>query len=388
MLDPVFHRPALAKEVADLALGRKALGRANAGVFLAAPRRTGKTTFLLQDLKPALEEQRVHVVYVDLWANQDISPTQLISHAIARDLAAAQGVVARAAQAAGLKSVTIHGVTFALNAVGSAPGASLAEALGELHAQTGKPIAVIVDEAQHVAKNQEDMKVMFALKSARDTLNVDGQRHLILIMSGSDRDKLLRLVNSGQAPFFGAQIEELPALDHEYSAHVAGRLVVARPGLTISNAKLQEAFARFVHRPEPFEDAIAWASSPLAGPDADFHGRLQARADAYESKLDAEHSETFEGLSKLESGVLRWVLEQGPAAQLFTKEALKFYGDLVGKPVSPGSARDAVQALRNMEPPVLWKSDRGDYALENTDMLRWFKARQACGTWPPNVEGH
>lgn len=82
MPNPVFHRPDLAKEVADLALGRKALGRANAGVFLAAPRRTGKTTFLLQDLKPALEAEGVHVVYVDLWANQDISPTELISHAI------------------------------------------------------------------------------------------------------------------------------------------------------------------------------------------------------------------------------------------------------------------------------------------------------------------
>lgn len=383
MPNPVFHRPDLAKEVADLALGRKALGRANAGVFLAAPRRTGKTTFLLQDLKPALQAEGVHVVYVDLWANQDISPTELISHAIARDLAEAQGAVTKAARAAGLTSVSIKGVTFDLGAVGRQAGATLADALGELHRQTGKPIALIVDEAQHVAKSKEEMTVMFALKSARDTLNVDGGRHLLLIMSGSHRDKLLRLVNSGQAPFFGAQIEELPALGADYAAHVAGRLIVAKPGLKIRNQDMDRAFNRFVRRPEPFEKAIGLASSPLAGPDADFNVRLQEQADAYERTLDAEHEEIFAGLSDVERAVLRWALEKAPGARLFTQEALAFYEAETGKTVGPGSARDAVQALRELEPPVLWKSDRGDYALENSDMLRWYKARKDAGTWPP-----
>ena len=45
---------------------------------------------------------------------------------------------------------------------------------------------------------------MFALKSARDQMNMPGNAQLRLVMSGSDRDKLLRLVNTAAAPFFGA----------------------------------------------------------------------------------------------------------------------------------------------------------------------------------------
>lgn len=382
MTNPVFHRPDLAKEVVNLALGKNALGRAGAGVFLAAPRRTGKTTFLLQDLAPALRTKGVHVIYVDLWANKEVPPSELIANAIARDLAEAQSAAAKIATA--IKAVTIHGVKFDLHEVGSKAGATLADALKELQVALGKPIALIVDEAQHVVAAGRSMDVMFALKSARDTLNVDGSRKLLLIMSGSDRDKLLRLVNTQSAPFFGAQIHDLPPLGREYSAHVAGRLVQAHPRLSISNDALEAAFDRFVRRPEPFEEAIGLAASPLAGPDADFHERLAAQARKYERTLDQEHEEVFAALSPLEAAVLRWVLERGPGARLFTQDALNFYGEVVGRTVGAGTARDAVQSLRDIEPPVLWKSDRGDYALETTDMLRWYRKRKDAGLWPPN----
>ncbi len=381
MTNPVFHRPQLATEVANLALGRNALGRAGAGVFLAAPRRTGKTTFLLQDLTPALRSEGVHVIYVDLWANKEVPPSELIANAIARDLSETQGAAAKIASA--IKAVTIHGVSFDLHEVGKKAGATLAEALRELQATLGRPIALIVDEAQHVVAEGKSMDAMFALKSARDTLNVDGTRKLLLIMSGSDRDKLLRLVNTPSAPFFGAQIHDLPPLGRDYAAHVAGRLVQAHSRLTISNDALDVAFDRFVRRPEPFEEAIGLAANPLAGPDANFHERLAAEADKYERMLDQEHEEVFAALSPLEAAVLRWVLEHGPGARLFTQDALAYYGGVIGKAVGAGSARDAVQSLRNIEPPVLWKSDRGDYALENTDMLRWYRKRKDAGLWPP-----
>lgn len=383
MPNAIFHRPALAKEITDLALGRTALGRATTGVFLAAPRRTGKTTFLLEDLKPEMEAQGVHVVYVDLWSNMDASPTALISHAIARDLAQAQGALTKVAAAAGLKSVSIGGVNFELDAVGKAAGASLGDALTELRKQTGKPIALIVDEAQHVAKKEAELKVMFALKSARDTMNVDGKRNLLLIMSGSDRDKLLRLVNTVQSPFFGAQIQELPHLGDDYAVHVAGLLAMTHPHLAIKNAQMAASFARFVFRPEPFEKAIGQATNPLAGPNADFHARLEAEAKAYEATLDARHVDTFAMLSKLERAVLRWMLEHEADPRLFTNDAFEYYSRAVGKKVSAGSARAAVETLRTGEPPMLWKSDRGDYALEDTDLSRWYRSRVASGTWPP-----
>ena len=62
-----YPRPALADELVTALQGRAGFSDAHNGLFLAAPRRTGKSTFLQGDLRPALEHAGIVVVYVDLW---------------------------------------------------------------------------------------------------------------------------------------------------------------------------------------------------------------------------------------------------------------------------------------------------------------------------------
>ena len=62
---------------------------------------------------------------------------------------------------------------------------------------------------------------MTALKSARDQMNRPGKVRLMLIMSGSDRDKLLRLVHTAAAPFYGSQIKPMPVLGFDFIEFVA-----------------------------------------------------------------------------------------------------------------------------------------------------------------------
>ena len=50
-----FPRTALAQHLVQALQGKALLGDAHNGLFLAAPRRTGKTTFLQGDLRPALQ---------------------------------------------------------------------------------------------------------------------------------------------------------------------------------------------------------------------------------------------------------------------------------------------------------------------------------------------
>ena len=97
-----FHRVALAEELAQALQGKALLGDAHNGLFLAAPRRTGKSTFLQGDLRPALEAAGVEVVYDDLWADARRDPGLLIAEAIGRALQPPLGLVARTAKKAGL----------------------------------------------------------------------------------------------------------------------------------------------------------------------------------------------------------------------------------------------------------------------------------------------
>lgn len=298
-----FPRSELANDIARQLLRPSLLGGSAPGLFLAAPRRTGKSTFLRRDLRPALEREGTLVLYVDLWANQDTSPTELIAGVIARALAEHQGAVAKLASAAGISKVRIQGVEFTIDRIGKTAGATLSDALQELYSLAGKPIVFIIDEAQHVATVDKKMAVMAALKAARDALNSDGD-HLYLIMSGSDRDKLLRLVHGNGAPFFGATIHTLPPLGRDYVAYAAGAVVRVNPGLTIDNARLAAIFDRYEHRPEFFEEDIGAAISPLAGSPDGFLDRLEQRATAYESARDADYAATFDDLSSLQKAIV------------------------------------------------------------------------------------
>lgn len=102
-----YPRLELARELTAALHGRTLLGDAQNGLFLAAPRRTGKSTFLQADLGPALEASGVTVVYVDLWADARRDPGALIADAVAKALSRHAGVLSRAVKR--IASATVAG---------------------------------------------------------------------------------------------------------------------------------------------------------------------------------------------------------------------------------------------------------------------------------------
>ena len=129
---PVFHRTALAQDIATKLVRPPATSASGSGLFLAAPRRTGKSTFLREDLRPALEALDVLVVYADLWENKAADPGVVIIGAIRAALAQREGVVARLARATGMEKVTVGGLGFNLDKLGMPDGVSLSAALSAL----------------------------------------------------------------------------------------------------------------------------------------------------------------------------------------------------------------------------------------------------------------
>ena len=106
----LYHaRTSLAAGLADALQGKNPFSDAPNGLFLAAPRRTGKSTFLQADLMPELARRQVVGVYVDLWADQNRDPGTLIAEAVGRALLKQLGVVAKTARSAGLESINVGG---------------------------------------------------------------------------------------------------------------------------------------------------------------------------------------------------------------------------------------------------------------------------------------
>jgi hypothetical protein len=330
-----FPRTPLAAELADAMQGRTLFNDAPNGLFLAAPRRTGKSTFLRQDLQPELERRGVVVVYVDLWAQPQRDPGEIIAETIGLSLQARQGLVTKAARAAGLESISIAGaLKMDTRKIGQAGGTTLAHALQALHDLSRSPVALIIDEAQHALTSEAGENVMMALKSARDQMNAPGDVRLMLIMSGSDRDKLLRLVNGNAAPFFGSTIKHLPELDTDFVAHLAHLVESQRPDLVpVDRAKLYEAFGLFGHRPQFFMDALGQALSPFHTQGARMEDAAIALALQHQQEDRQQMARDYLGLRPLEQAVLWRMLEQGPRFRPYDADALRFYAEKTGTPI-------------------------------------------------------
>ena len=169
-MSDVFHRTELAIELSSQLLNPPLSSAVKSGLFLAAPRRTGKSTFLVADLVPALENAGALVIYVDLWLDIDQEPAEVITEAITAVIKGRKGVIKRLAEvlrsvdgisAAGMLSVSVQGPG------GLAANVSITDALLALSEDTKRMIVLVIDEAQHAITTVAGSKSLFSLKAAK-----------------------------------------------------------------------------------------------------------------------------------------------------------------------------------------------------------------------------
>ncbi len=79
------------------------------------------------------------------------------------------------------------------------------------------------------------------------------------------------------------------------------------------------------------------------------------------------------GLKPTEQAVLWRMLTQGSRYRPYDAEALRFYRERTGHPVNATQVQRALEGLRQRMPALVWKSARGEYALEDVAMHRWFE---------------
>ena len=88
-------------------------------------------------------------------------------------------------------------------------------------------------------------------------------------------------------------------------------------------------------------------------------------------------------LKPLEQAVLWRLLEMGQRFRPYDAEALRFYRNKTSAKVTVQQAQNALESLRNRHPALVWKSARGEYAVDDAAMHRWFEQRVRGGIWPP-----
>lgn len=379
--DPIFHRPELAARLTAALLGDDPLSSAGqSGLFLSAPRRTGKSTFLRNDLIPAIENAGAIAVYVDLWADKTRDPSELVADAVRDALALQASKLLTALRA--LKRVKKAGAKgelagfkgelgFELETVGEPQGTTLVKAFEALHRRVKRPIVFVLDEAQHALSSPRGTDTLFALKAARDALNLSSAKpQLAILATGSARAKIADMVMRKNQPFYGASTETFPPLGEAFVAHFAKLLLSHRiaedrmPRLE----QLVTAFQLLGSRPEDFRKAVRDA---LVRPESDLGEAIVAAADGQRDGTREGVRKQLAALSALQRSVIKRMVESSDDPSPFSKDSVAYYRRETGdSSVSSSTVQKAMDAL--VAKGFVWRSARGVYALDDVAIAELF----------------
>lgn len=373
---PIFHRVDLAKKLAEQIQLVGVGSAAGSGVFLAAPRRTGKSTFVREDLRPALEAEGALVVYADLWANPTADPGLVICNAIRASLAGHEGVLLRLAKSAGMSKVSLGNVAFDLDRIGLGREVSLTDALVALSDETKQMIVLVIDEAQHAITSDEGIAALFALKAARDELNSSQHHGLRIACTGSNRDKLAMLRNSKDQAFFGAPLVNFPLLGRDYIDWFCKEIQLP---FQLDAKQVWPLFIEAGYRPELLGSAADQFRFEFEVDVVSIPQRFADEVRRLAEELNEVQRGVIHSLTPIQSAVLRVMAATEPHYAPFEAATLEKYRkamQLSGQApedvkVDVPGVQQALIALQ--EKKLIWRAARGVYAVEekNTiDLLR------------------
>ncbi|NHZ90755.1 AAA family ATPase [Massilia sp. CCM 8733] len=377
-----FARPMLASSLARQLIHPDVLSEGfRSGLFMSGQRRTGKTTFLHNDLIPALEREGALVIYVDLWSDTRANPAQLVRDAIRDALAQLQtpgsSLLARLARVSGVDVGALSfKFGFKLEKIGETGGTPLSRAITELVDQARCDVVLIVDEVQQAITTDEGKQLLLALKAARDAVNPrpGTAGHFISIGTGSHRAMVSELTARRTQAFSGAQSIPYPVLDADYTADLLARLHHTGVPNVPSHEVVLAAFRTLGHRPEELLKALRQVQLHTpAGQDPD--GYLPVVAATLRAAAADIELAKVEQLGQLASVVFeRIAAAQGEAKGVFSAEAAAHYSRALGREVKVEEIGPVVNEL--MASNLILRRAHGLYCVADPAVQETWREKQ------------
>ena len=361
-----FPRPEFTEQV----LTALTQGPAQA-LTLFAPRRTGKTEFLLKDLAPLAEERGYPVIYASFWQTP-FSPLGVLLHELETWLAGAglRERIRGAASALAPKlrlSAAPFGVGVEaevdLSELGGRPPDALLlhlDSLLERVSRRGHKAILLLDEVQELARRPENEALVAALRTSLDR-RADQLR---VVFTGSSREGLAAMFSARSAPFFHfASRIELPPLGDGFVEHMIGAFRTAS-GRTLPLPDAVAAFHRMRRSPFIFRTLL----------DVLLHDpamRIETAMEEVRHRIAAslDYSGVWLSLSPLQRATAQ-VLAAG-LDRPFGKEFREAVGERLGE--LPPSAARIQGALRRLARLDLADASATGWMLPDPEFAEWLR---------------
>ncbi len=337
---------------------------------LFAPRRTGKTEFLIKDLAPLAEGRGHRVIYASFW-QAPLSPLAVLLHALETSLKRgtfSDRVRSSALALAPTLKLSAGGAgaqaEIDLTALRGRPPDDLLLYLDELldRVSRGRKAAILLlDEVQELARTPGNAPLVAALRTCLDKRT----ERLRTVFTGSSRDGLAALFSARQAPFFHfATPIDLPALAEPFVDHMldifrkASRRALPRSGML-------SAFKRLNANPHSFRVLL---DTLLHDPALAVEPALAQVRDRI--AVDLGYPETWLALTPIQRATAL-ALASGasrPFGRSFRQQVGSFLGE--GAPAAAGRVQAALRRLQRLG---LADTHTGAWALVDPEFATWIR---------------
>lgn len=380
-----FSRAHLASQMAKQLLSPGILdANLRSGLFLSGQRRTGKTTFLKQDLIPILEESSAIVVYVDLWSDPQANPASLVNNAIKTKLQELENPGSSLlSKLKRVKGIDLGAAGFKLGInldnLGTEKGTTMADAFCQVVDQAQTDVVVIIDEVQHAISTDEGNQMLTAMKAARDAVNgrVGTPGYFLFIGTGSHRAKVQELVINRNQAFLGASSMDFPLLGRDYVEFLRQRLEEASyPNLPTLDVMFT-GFETLGHRPEELMKALRQVIHLQPGQDADAFFPIITQT-LKSSLADVEISK-LEQLGGLAMVVFDRIAKSAAGVKgLYSAEALAGYQSELGMEISTGEVQQILNILHADN--LVMRSGHGSYCVSDPYVQKLWEERKTLSS--------
>ena len=377
-VEHLFHRSEYGEDMARQLLRPSGLQlQVRSGVFLSGIRRIGKTTFLKQDLIPALESMGALVIYVDLWVDRSKNPASLVHEAVSATLS--QLTTPGTSLLSRFKGLNIGavGLTFGfqLDTVGKAGGTTLAQVFTELVDKIKTDVVLIIDEVQQALGTEDGTNLLFALKAARDAVNTrpGTAGHLLFVGTGSHKSLLADMATRRSQPFAGAVSTSYEPLGVEFVEWKKHQLAQVQSVKLPSQDVMLQGFMAMGQRPEELQNALIQLQSRSEDPEVAFPIICATLAS---SAAELEIA-TVESLGTLASVIFDRIVHgnEDGESRLFSSEAVANYSEQIGITVDTTQVQNMVD--RMIAANLIHRRSHGVYAVADPFVGQAWRQRKA-----------
>jgi hypothetical protein len=363
-----FLRPELAAQMARQLIKPSALDVGlRSGLFLSGMRRTGKTTFLLNDLIPALEALGAIVVYVDLWKDISASPEKLLHEEILKtllDLQTPRSALIKRLRKLRNVDIGLPGLKFSFDIehLGRSEGVTLVDAFTEIVDLAKTHSVLIVDEVQQAITTEAGRNLLLSLKAARDAINArpGTPGYFLFIGTGSHRALVSELTARNSQAFSGATSIPYPVLGRDYTEHLLNRLRREGYGPLPDVAVAAEAFDILGNRPEELIRALRLLCLDMPDGNPDELLPVIART-LCATAADIELRKITELGNLAEAIFARIASADGDARGVFSGDAISAYSTALGRAVRIEEIQPVVHEL--LAANVIMRRGHGAYTV-------------------------